>query len=166
MADYTGDNLRRVMARLGLSIGQVIRRTGLDRRTVKGILDGTSRPHTQTLHRLAQGLGVPIDELFVEPPQLIYRCFDRQTNPVVAEVLDDHRELFAGWTEADFDELHSRQGTGGPLTPDGTLAVVQQMNRKRQLHEKLATLLETSQAEVISSVVEAMYEAIVKDKDL
>jgi len=165
MADYTGENLRRIMAREGLSISQALERTGLDRRTLKGILDGTSRAHSRTLHRLAEGLGVPVDEFFVEPSQLVYRCFDRQTNPVVAEVVEDHGELFAGWTDADFDELHSRQGTGGPLTTEGTLAVVQQMNRNRQLHEKLAVLLETSQAELIGSVVEALYQAVVKKEE-
>ena len=165
MAENTGENLRRIMARLGLSIGQVVQRTRLDRRTLKRILDGTNKPHTRTLHRLAEGLGVPVDELFVEPSQLTYRCFDRQTNPAVAEVVEDHPELFAGWSEADFGELHSRQGTGGPLTAEGTLAVVQQMNRNRQLHEKLATLLETSQAEVIRRVVEALYEAVVKQEE-
>ena len=164
MADHTGENLRRIMAKLGLSVGELIQQTGLDRRTVKGILDGTSKPHTQTLYRLADGLGVPIDELFVEPSQLIYRRFDRQTNPVVAEVVEDHPALFADWSEADFGELHSRQGTGGPLTSEGTLALVRQMNRNRQLHEKLAVLLETSQAELISSVVEALYEAVVKQE--
>jgi transcriptional regulator with XRE-family HTH domain len=162
MADYTGDNLRRIMAGLGLSIGQVVEQTGLDRRTVKGILDGTNKAHTQTLHALAEGLGLSIDEFFVEPPQLAYRQFDRQTNPVVAEVVDEHPDLFAGWTQADFDELHSHRGTGGALTIEGTLAVVQHINRNRQLHEKLAVLLETGQAELICRIVEAMYETVVK----
>lgn len=161
MADLTSNNLRRIMARLGLSVGQVVRQTGLDRRTIKGILDGANKPHAQTLHRLAEGLGISADELFIEPSQLAYRCFDRRTNPAVAEAIEDHPELFAGWTEADFDELHSRQGTGGPLTAEGALAVVHQMNRKRRLHEKLALLLETSQADLVSEVLEALFASIV-----
>jgi len=164
MVDHTGENLRRIMARLGLSIGQVIEQTGLDRRTIKGILEGTNRPHTRTLHRLAEGLGVEADELFVEPVQLAYRHFDRQTNPVVTEVVEHHPELFADWSDADFDELHSRQGTGGPLTPEGTLAVAEQMNRNRRLHEKLAVLLETSQAELVESVLEAFYQSVAEQQ--
>ena len=162
MPNYCGDNLRRLMARLGLTIRQVAARSGLDHRTIKGILDGTHRPHAKTLHRLAAGLGVSPDELFVEPAQLLYRCFDRATNPLVAEAVANHPELFSGWTEADFEELHSRFGTGGPLTAEGTLAAVHAMNANRRTHEQLAVLLESSQAEVIRGIVEVMYENVVR----
>lgn len=161
MTDHTGENLRRVMTRLGLSMGQVAEQTGLDRRTIQGILDGRSKPHAQTLHQLAERLGVASDELFLDPSQLIYRRFDRQTNPAVDEVVSQRPELFAGWSEADFDELFSRVGTGGPLTAEGAVAAVERMNRNRGLHEKLAVLLETGHADVIRGVVEALYESIV-----
>lgn len=161
MANYCGDNLRRLMARLGLTIREVAARSRLDHRTIKGILDGTHRPHAKTLHRLASGLGVSPDELFVDPAQLVYRCFDRATNPLVAEAVANHPELFSGWTEADFEELHSRFGTGGPLTAEGTLAAVQAMNANRRTHEQLAVLLESSQAEVIRGIVEVMYQKVV-----
>ena len=139
----------------------VAEQTGLHVRTVRGILRGDKKPHAQTLHRLAEGLGVAVDEFFVEPAQLLYRRFDRQTNPVVAEVIDDHKELFRGWTETDFDELHSRVGAGGALTADGALAAVQQMNRKRDLHDKLDLLLESSQAEVAAGILNVLYEKVV-----
>jgi transcriptional regulator with XRE-family HTH domain len=161
MADFARENLLRLMAGGGLSIRGVTDRTGLDQRTIRGILNGGNKPHPQTLHRLAEGLGVKIDEFFVDPAQLLYRRFDRQTNPVVAEVLEHHGELFGGWTEADFDELHSRVGAGGALTVEGTLAAVGQMNRKRELHEKLDLLLESSQAEVAAGILNVLYEKVV-----
>ena len=135
--------------------------TGLHVRTVRGILRGDKKPHARTLHRLAEGLGVAVDEFFVDPAQLVYRRFDRQTNPVVAEVIEDHKELFHGWTEADFDELHSRVGTGGALTVEGALAAVRQMNRRRELHDKLDLLLESSQAEVAAGILNVLYEKVV-----
>ena len=143
MPDHAAKNLSRLMADKGLTIKQVVEKTGLDGRTVKAILSGTGKPQARTLHRLAQGIGVPADEFFVDPAQLLYRRFDQQTNPVVKEVLEREAELFAAWTQADFDELHSRFGTGGPLTYEGTVAAVCEMNRRRSLHEKLALLLET-----------------------
>jgi len=161
MADYTGDNLRRVMAQLGLTIEQVVKKTGLDKRTVKGILDGSNKPQPRTINRLAAGLGVSTNEFFIDPAQLLYRRFDVQTNPVVEEVVEAHPELFAGWTAADFDELHSRFGTGGPMTTEGTLSAVRNMNRKRALHEKLSVLLETSHADLISGIVDLLYDKIV-----
>jgi transcriptional regulator with XRE-family HTH domain len=162
MADHASDNLRRLMTQLGLTIDDVAARTRVDRRTVKGMLDGAARPHARTLHRLAAGLGVSPDEFFVDPAQLVYRCFDRATNPVVAEVVQSHPNLFSGWTEADFEELHSRFGTGGPLTEEGALAAAAGMNRNRTTHEQLAVLLESSQAELIRGIVEVIYDKLVQ----
>jgi transcriptional regulator with XRE-family HTH domain len=164
MANFTPDNLRRLMSQMGLTIDEVVSRSGLDLRTVKGILDGTKRPHSRTLHRLARGLGVSADELFVDPARLVYRCFDRKTNPVVDEVVESRPELFDGWNQADFDELHSRFGMGGPLTVEGTLGAVEEMNRNRALHEKLAVLLESNQVDLIRSFVELVYQQVVTQK--
>ena len=57
----------------------------------------------------------------------------------------------------DFDELHSRFGHGGSLTPEGTLAVARRMNRNRQIHHKLALLLESHHADAISGIVEVLH---------
>jgi transcriptional regulator with XRE-family HTH domain len=160
MVDYARENLLRLMAGAGLSVRQVSDRTGLDERTLRGILNGGNKPHVQTLHRLADGLGVKIDEFFVDPAQLLYRRFDQQTNPVVAEVIETHGELFEGWTEADFDELHSRVGTGGPLTAEGTLEAVHQMNHKHELHQALDLLMESSFANVASNFLGALYQEL------
>ncbi len=164
MSDYAAENLRRLLADRGLSIRQLARRTGLDERTVRGILSGANAPHARTLHRLAEGLGVAADEFFLDPSQLLYRCFDRRTNPVVEEVMQSHQGLFSGWREADFDELHSRVGTGGGLTFEGTLAAVHQMNHKRELHDKLDLLLESSQAELIRGIMDVLYNQVVVAK--
>ena len=161
----TGDNLRRLMADQALTIEQLSRKSAVDRRTIRGILDGTNRPQLRTIGRLAKGLGVASDEFFIDPAQLLYRRFDRDTNPVVEEVIEAHPKVFAGWTPIDFDELHSRMGTGGPLTAEGTLAAAREMNAKRELHEKLTVLLESSHADVIAGIVELMYQRIVQEKD-
>jgi transcriptional regulator with XRE-family HTH domain len=161
MSIHARENLLRLMAARGLTLSRVAEQTGLHLRTVRGLLRGDKKPHAQTLHRLAEGLGVAVDEFFVDPAQLIYRQFDRQTNPVVAEVMEDHKELFRGWTETDFDELHSRVGTGGALTAEGALAAVRQMNRRRELHDKLDLLLESSQAEVAAGILNVLYEKVV-----
>lgn len=160
MSDHARENLLRLMAAEGLSVRQVAERTGLDERTIRGILGDSNKPHAHTLHRLAEGLGVKVDEFFVDPAQLLYRRFDQQTNPLVAEAIEAHGELFDGWGEADFDELHSRVGTGGALTIEGALVAVRQMNQKRELHDKLDLLLESSQAEVAAGILNVLYEKV------
>jgi transcriptional regulator with XRE-family HTH domain len=161
MSEHAGQNLLRLMAAAQLSVHSVAEKTGLDERTIRGITRGTHNPHARTLYRLAEGLGVPVDEFFVDPAKLLYRRFDRQTNPIVTEVLAARPELFDGWHEADFDELHSRVGTGGALTAEGALEAARQMNRKRELHEKLDLLLESSQAEVAAGILNVLYEKVV-----
>jgi len=157
MSDHLRENLLRLTAACGLSIHALAEETRLDERTIRGILNGGNKPHIRTLRRLADGLGVKVDELFLDPAQLLYRRFDRQTNPVVTDVMETHKELFANWTEGDFDELHSRVGEGGALTRDGVVVAVHQMNRKRELHAKLDLLLESSQAGLAGDIVELLY---------
>jgi transcriptional regulator with XRE-family HTH domain len=154
-------NLRRLMARGGMTLAQLVEASGLHERTIKSILNGTTKPHPRTLHRLAAGLGVCTDELFQNPSLLAHRSFDRQTNPAVRDVVDSHPELFEGWTEADFAELYSRFGTGGALTPAGAADAVLAMNEKRAVHRKVALLLETSEAVLLAGLVDLLYQKIV-----
>jgi transcriptional regulator with XRE-family HTH domain len=149
------------MARFGLSIDEVLQRTGLDERTIKGILRGGAKPHARTLHRLATGLGVSTDEFFQDPSLLAHRTFDRDTNPVVEETIRSHPHLFQGWTQFDFDELYSRFGVGGQLTSSGAVAAAEAMNSKREVLAKVGELLETSHAPLVSGFVELLYEQVV-----
>jgi transcriptional regulator with XRE-family HTH domain len=165
MSEHAGKNLLRLMAGAQLSLHDVAERTGVDERTIRGITGGGQRPHPRTLHRLAEGLGVSVDEFFLDPARLLYRRLDRQTNPLVEEVLQDEGELFEGWRQADFDELHSRVGAGGALTREGALAAVCQMNRKRQLHDKLDVLLESDHAQTIGGIVDLMYGQVVESEE-
>ena len=98
-----------------------------------------------------------VDEFFVDPAHCSTAASIANQSPGGRGPCAPHRELFDGWTEADFDELHSRVGTGGALTVEGTLDAVRQMNRKRELHEKLDLLLESSQAEVAAGILNVLY---------
>ncbi len=153
------------MARGGMTLQQLVEATGLNERTVKAVLYGKNKPHARTLHRLAAGLGVSADELFQNPSLLTHRLFDRRTNPIVQEVVSSQPELFAGWGEPDFDELYSRFGTGGALTAAGATQVVLAMNQKREVHQKVALLLETGEADLLTGLVNLLYQKIIVPKD-
>jgi transcriptional regulator with XRE-family HTH domain len=158
-ADHAA-NLRRLLAQQGLTVDQLSRRSGLDRRTLRGILQGAKHPQPRTLHRLAAGLGVPVDELFQCPALLIHRRFDRQTNPVVARFIETHGEMFRDWSEAEFDELYSRFGHGGALTDEGARQAAEAMNRRRQVQQRVALILETAEADLLEAMVEALYRRV------
>ena len=158
-------NLRRLMARADMTLENVIEATGLSEGTVKAILQGKKKPHARTLHRLAAGLGVSTDELFQDPSLLTHRLFDRRTNPLVQDVVAGQPELFVGWTEAEFEELYSRFGTGGALTAPGIAEVASAMNRKREVHQKVALLLESGEATLLTGFVELLYQKIAVLRD-
>ncbi|MCI0335076.1 MAG: helix-turn-helix domain-containing protein, partial [Planctomycetes bacterium] len=150
-------NLRRLMARDGLTFDDVVAASQLDERTLRAVARGRTNPHARTLHKLAHGLGVSIDELFRTPGQSPARRFDRATNSLVEEVVAAHAAAFENWTEADFDELYSRFGTGGQLTQSGVLAAANAMNAKRDVLRQAAVVLESGEAELLAEFVELLY---------
>jgi transcriptional regulator with XRE-family HTH domain len=154
------ENLRRLMARRNVSLDALAASSGVDRRTIAGVLRGKKRPHSRTLHRLAEALAAPADEFFQDPSLLAHRAFDRQTNPLVDEVVAERPELFTAWSESDFDELYSRFGTGGALTRTGALAAAEQINRVRAVQEKVALVLETHEAGLLEEFVELLYRRV------
>ncbi len=157
---HVADNLRRLMARRDVSLDALVSTSGVDRRTVAGMLRGKKRPHSRTLHRLAEALQVSADEFFQDPSLLAHRAFDRQTNPLVDEVVSERPELFAAWNAGDFDELYSRFGTGGALTRAGAIAAAERINRVRAVQEKVALVLETHEAELLEEFVDLLYRRL------
>ncbi len=155
-----GANVRRLMARLDMTQQDVVDASGLDQRTVRSILQGVTRPHARTLHKLAEGLGVATDELFQDPYHHVEIAFDRITNPVVGEVVDARPELFGRWTQAEFDELYSRMAVGGELTEAGVLAAAEAMNARRQLMVQVAVILESNEAELMREFVAMLFRRV------
>jgi len=133
----------------------------LDVRTIHAILHSRKTPHARTLHRLAAGLEVAMLELLQPMPQSAQAKFDRHTNPQVAAVVEEHPEWFIDWTTDDFEELHSRFGTGGALSVEGVCQSVEQMNRKRQLLDRAALVMECGDADLLTQFVDLLYQRIV-----
>jgi transcriptional regulator with XRE-family HTH domain len=158
-------NLRRLMARHGLTFDEVVRASGLDERTVRGIARGANNPHARTLNKLAQGLGVEVDELFRAPGRPAHQRFDRATNTLVESVVASRRDIFERWSDADFDELYSRFGTGGQLTEDGVLVAAQAMNDKRELWRQISIILETGEAAILAEFVQLLYRRATAPKN-
>lgn len=153
-------NVRRLMARDGLTFDDVVQATGLDERTLRGLVRGTNKPHARTLHKLATGLAVSADELFQVPTASLQRLFDRATNGVIEDVVSAHPEVFDGWSEAEFDELYSRVGTGGPLNEAGVLAAGEAMNAKRAILQQVCIVLESGDAELLAEFVDLLYRRV------
>jgi hypothetical protein len=109
------------------------------------------------LHKLARGLGVPIEELFRPPGVSSARQFDRATNSIVQTVVARNAPAFENWSDADFDELFSRFGTGGQLTEAGVLETAEAMNTNREILRRVGIVLESGEATLLAEFVEMLY---------
>lgn len=154
-----GENVRRLMVREGLTLLEVVDATGLDERTIRSLLRGTTQPHARTLHKLAAGLGIDADELFVDPVEEATR-FDYRANPTAANIVRRHPAQFADWTPADFAEYFSRVGVGGELTEEGALAYAAATNRRRELLTQVAVILESAESEHLSEIIAMLYRRV------
>jgi len=88
------------------------------------------------------------------------RDFDRSTNCVVTEVYQESPELFAGWTDDEWDELYSTFGTGGPLTAEGVADATNRMNQKRETVRKLQIVLDTHLGDVAAKLIATLYQMV------
>jgi transcriptional regulator with XRE-family HTH domain len=156
-AAIVATNLRRLMAKGALTFDEVVAASGLDERTLRAIVRAKSNPHARTLHKLAAGFGVSVDELFRPPGRSASRQFDRASNSLVQSVVAAHAEVFANWSDAELDELCSRFGTGGQLTETGVLAAAEDMNAKRDVWRQVNVVLESSEAELLAEFVNMLY---------
>jgi transcriptional regulator with XRE-family HTH domain len=153
-------NVRRLMARDGLTFSDVVEMTGLDERTVRGLVRGANNAHSRTLHKFAHGLGVSIDELFQPASLLARQAFDRATNPLVEGLIESQSQLFDAWSPTDFDELYSQFGTGGSLNEEGVVAAAEAINAKRALLQQVCVILETSESELLADFVKLLYRRV------
>ena len=79
---------------------------------------------------------------------------------MVEQAILEHPDWFDTWTEIEFDELYSRFGTGGPIANDAVEEVVNSMNRNREVHRKVALVMESEEAELLATFVQMLYARI------
>jgi len=111
------------MARLNLTMDQVIVSTGVNERTVKEILRGRTKPHARTLHRLAEGLGVSADEFFWPTPEVAGsspELVDREILEKVELLLNSNQrnlliELVGVLSRCSMDSTTEEEPAGRPI---------------------------------------------------
>ncbi len=157
-AQLVAHNVRRLMARQGISYDELVEASGLDQRTIRGIARGEKKPHAKTLHRLAEAFGVSADEMYVDAATFAAVGFDEATNPIVGQVIASQAHLFDGWTSHDFAELYSRFGQGGEFTEQGALEATTRMNQKRKVLQQVRMVLESSEGPLLAGLVELFYQ--------
>lgn len=86
--------------------------------------------------------------------------FDRLTNPVIDDVRAESPELFAGWTDAEWDQLYSTFGVGGALRAEGVREAASQIQRQRETVGRLQIVLETHLRDVAEELIGALFRLV------
>ena len=166
-----GSRIHEARVHRGWTMSELVRRTGINRGTLYRLERGdTERPQIKTIQALAGAFD--ISPRFLMAPSLsadasrpedqltAKQRFDRATNPLVSEVVDDRPLLFAGWSDLDMDELYSMFGTGGQLTRQGVVSAAEAINRKRETIRKLHVILETGLRDQTVDLIDALYRLV------
>ncbi|MCG6157552.1 helix-turn-helix domain-containing protein [Rubinisphaera margarita] len=173
----------------GWTISRLAEESGVSRATLhQWQQKGRCKPRNTTLYKLANALSVSPAVLKSEaagtevrapeplldnswnplwpplPGELmsadLQREFDRQTNGTIEDVCRERPELFAGWSENEWDELFSTFGVGGELNEDGVRMQAEFINRKRETLYQVQILLETHLADAARAVIQSLYDSV------
>src|SRR5215207_3798847 len=93
--------LRVLRAKRGLSLTQAAERAGIQRQTLALLERGERHPHDPTLAKIAQGYGVPVEDLLEEPVPLAET--PKEAGPANVRQLFAEHQARAAWQRA-FDE--------------------------------------------------------------
>lgn len=168
-----GKRLLAARLRKGWNQSILAEKSGVSRTTLFQMERGAiPSPRALTLNRLAAALDIPVswlnpnDETLSEPavvapnPVRSSAEFDRQTNPYVDVVRQQYPNVFADFTNDDWDELYSCFGTGGALTEDGVLQAALVISSKRETLRRVSLLLETHLAQPTKAMVDSLFSLV------
>lgn len=170
-----GKRILSARLRKGWNQSELSARSGVSRTTLFQLERGAiPSPRAATLYRLAEALEIPVAYLNPDQPFDLDRMshdnsppnssaageFDRQTNPYVDIVRQQFPQVFAEFTQDDWDELYSSFGTGGALTEGGVLRTAEGIAKKRETLRRLSILLETHLAAAAAAMVDSLFDLV------
>jgi transcriptional regulator with XRE-family HTH domain len=151
----------------------------LNRQTVRRILQDQSQKRNlrnTTVSACAKALGLPVSDLKNMPlerllprmhdrvpagsDETLRRLYEQATQPELRGWIDRNPDRAKHLDGEEMDKLLSLQGVGGPLTGFGVEHFVTQIERRRQLLDKVRTIAGTELVDVLEKVVELMYEKV------
>jgi transcriptional regulator with XRE-family HTH domain len=103
MQGSLAEKLRVLRARMGLSLTEAASRAGVTRDTLSDLEHGKRQPYMPTLAKIADGYGVPVEDLLEEPALAGKAEAPREAGPANVRRLFAEDQARAAWQRA-FDE--------------------------------------------------------------
>lgn len=167
-----GQKIAALVREKGWGQTEFSRQSGLNKLTCRWILEGRNATiRNQTVQASAKALGLMVNDLYDRPlEQLIVairngdetltRRYEKACQPELLEWMEANAVRAAQMSPDELDKLYSLQGTGGPLTSFGVEHFVQQIERQRQIKDRLDAVLDTEYIDVVETLVNLLWEKV------
>src|SRR5262249_47719137 len=142
--------------------------------------EGGRRLRNVTVSRCAKALGLPVNDLRVQPldrllaringahpaaDAVLQRLYDQATQPQLLSWLERNPERARQLSADEIDELLSLQGTGGPMTTFGVEHFIELIERKRKLLHQVQAIAGTEYLDLLEKLVGLIYEKVQPYRD-
>jgi transcriptional regulator with XRE-family HTH domain len=172
------DKIKRLVEERGLNQEEFARMTRLNRHTIRQILnsEGDRRLRNATINACARALGLTVSELRSLPlerllPRMAEASGSAQDDPLrrkyqqvtQAELklwLERNADRARKLSEAELDELLAMQGSEGPLVAYGVETIVQRIERRKVLLERVRVIVPTKYLDLLEQMVGLIYEKV------
>lgn len=85
---------------------------------------------------------------------------DRQTNPIVAEAIEQRPDVFKGWSKQKKDILFGQFAKGGALTVDGAIELAIEENATDEIRRKFEIVIRNKNHRAsLESIINTMYQS-------
>ena len=169
--------IARLVEERGWNQEDFARITNLNPHTVRQILLGQGRKlRNATVQSCARALGLSVSELRslplerllprmrgqspIEGDAQLKRLMDQISQPELLAWLQRNEERARKLAPAEVEELIAMQGDNGPLAAVGVGRVVELLERKRELLDRVRAIAGSEYLELLESIVSLLYEKV------
>lgn len=174
-ADDVTAKIARLIEERGWNQEDFARIAGINRHTVRGLIQGKHRLRNATVQSAARALGLTVSELRSLPldrllPRMhaadgsadagLKKLYAEATRPELIGWLERNEDRARGLSLIECDELLGMQSEAGPLARLGVEHVIGLMERRRDLVRKVMALAGTEYQAALEQIVELMYQRV------
>jgi transcriptional regulator with XRE-family HTH domain len=168
--------IARLVEERGWNQEDFARIANLNRHTVRTILQaGHRKLRNATIQSCARALGLTVSELRAlpldrllprmhgqdgQPDARLKQLFAQVTHPELLAWIERNEERTRRLSAAEIEELLAMQGEAGPLSAVGPERVIDLLERKRDLLQRVHAIAATEYLGLLEQIIELMYQRI------
>ena len=182
-ASVLNRKIKRLVQERGWNYEEFARISGLNRQTVRSIMDDENYRHLRnaTIGACARALNLPVSDLIHMPlerllPRMrnshayqnedsLRKLYEQTTQPELLAWIERNTERTKQLKDDEIQELVSQQGPDGPLSKLGVEHCVSLIERKRRLAQQVQAIAGTEYLDLLEKMVALIYEKVQPYRD-